>query len=167
MNRDYHHHFNLPFLQAIRDWQRGGDATQNLCRGQRLKEVCAPREFLGLAFWGCFRQIALGKRSVWDLIGGNRLAEKVSSWTLDVEVAKEFKNGVPPEGQGYQRVIFFVKPSPGSVIVNLRVESCLDVERCDFLTATQPDKRPHGFLREEMALARVRERAALANPTKR
>ncbi|MBV6447158.1 hypothetical protein [Nitrosomonas sp.] len=39
---------------------------------------------------------------------------------LDLEMAKAFKDGVPPEGQGYQGVILCVFPPPSSVIVNLR-----------------------------------------------
>jgi hypothetical protein len=38
---------------------------------------------------------------VWSLIGEDSLPEKISSWTLDLEMAKAFKGGVPPEGQGY------------------------------------------------------------------
>ena len=34
--------FFLSVLQAVSDWQRGGDAKQNKKRGQKLKEVCAP-----------------------------------------------------------------------------------------------------------------------------
>lgn len=114
--------FNLSLLQAISDWQRGGDAKQNRRRGQILKEACAslPESYC-TGVLACFRQIALEKGSVWDLIGEDRLAEKVSSWTFDIEVAKEFKNGVPPDGQGYQGVIFCINPPPQSqIIVNLR-----------------------------------------------
>jgi hypothetical protein len=113
--------FPLELLQAVSDWQRGGDVNQNKKRGQKLKEVCTllPEKYRTCLLC-CFRQVALPKGGVWKLIGGNRLPEKISSWTLDVEVAKRFKGGVPPEGQEYQGVILCVCPSPGSVIVNLR-----------------------------------------------
>lgn len=33
--------FSLELLQAVSDWQRGGDAKQNIRRGQTLKDACA------------------------------------------------------------------------------------------------------------------------------
>jgi hypothetical protein len=112
--------FDLPLLQAISDWQRGGDPKQNLRRGQTLKAACAglPYEYK-TTLLQCFRQIALPKKGAWDLIGVDHLDEKISSWTLDLEVAKGFKNGVPPAGQGYHGVIFSIFPSSDRSIVNL------------------------------------------------
>jgi hypothetical protein len=116
-----HPHFNLHLLQAISDWQRGGDAKQNLRRGETLKAACAtlPDQYRRCVLI-CFRQIALPKGGVWDLLGENSLGEKISSWTVDIELAKEFKGGVPPEGQDFQGVIFCVAPKPEQVVVNLR-----------------------------------------------
>jgi hypothetical protein len=113
---------DLKFLQAVSDWQRGGDAKQNLRRGLALKAACAHlTEQFRTSSLDCFRQVGLKKGSVWDLIGENHLTEKVSSWTYDIEVAKAFKGGVPPDGQGYQGVIFCINPPPSNcVIVNLR-----------------------------------------------
>lgn len=54
------------------------------------------------------------------LIGEGRLPEKISSWTVELKVAQELKNGIPPQGQGYQGVIFYVMPKPENVIVSLR-----------------------------------------------
>lgn len=123
MTEGKHYLFDdLQFLQAVSDWQRGGDAKQNLRRGQALKSACAslPEQYRTSPL-ASFRQVGLEKRSVWDLIGENCLSEKVSSWTFDIEVAKGFKSGVPPDGQGYQGVIFCINPPPSSrVIVNLR-----------------------------------------------
>ena len=120
MGNDSCHHFDVSLLQAISGWQRGGDAKQNKRRGQTLKQACAslPERYRTCAL-DCFRQIALPKGGVWDLLGVNHLSEKISSWTVDLEVAQTIKNGVPPEGQGYQGVIFSIKPPLGSVIVNL------------------------------------------------
>jgi hypothetical protein len=111
--------FSLPLLQAISDWQRGGDAKQSRRRGEALKESCKslPEKFRTCPL-RCFRQIALLKGGVWDLIGEDKLSEKISSWTTSIEVAKSFKNGVPPEGQGYQGVILCTSPNQNSVIVN-------------------------------------------------
>ncbi len=57
---------------------------------------------------------------MWDLIGEDCLTEKISSWTLDIEVTKAFKGGVPPEEQEYLGVILCVYPQSSNVIVNLR-----------------------------------------------
>ena len=55
-----HGPFSLPIVQAINDWQRGGDPKQKQRRGLRLREECArlPTQFTS-ANLGCFRQIAL------------------------------------------------------------------------------------------------------------
>lgn len=108
--------FDLPLLQAISDWQQGS----TLRRAQALKDACAslPEEYRTCE-QRCYRQIALPKGDVWNLIGKDKLPEKISSWTTLLEIAKAFKNGVPPEGQGYQGVILHVHPKPEDVIVNL------------------------------------------------
>lgn len=112
--------FSVEFLQAVNDWQRGGDAKQNRKRGEALRSQCRslPEVFRESPLV-CHRQIALPKGGVWDLIGAGKLTEKVSSWTLDLEVAKGFKGGVPPKDQGYQGAIFSLNPPAGSVIVNM------------------------------------------------
>lgn len=112
--------FDLPLLKAVSDWQRGGDARQNMRRGKALKEACEylPDNYRTCGLL-CFRQVALPKGGVWSLIGENRLPEKISSWTVDIGVAKLFKGGVPPEGQGYQGVILGLPPKPENVIVNI------------------------------------------------
>ena len=113
--------FNLELLQAINDWQSGGSAKQNQRRGTWLEELCIklPEKYRTCSLM-CFRQIALPKGGVWLLLAENNLKEKISSWTVDIEIAKEFKGGVPPEGQGYQGVIFLVMPTIENLIVNLR-----------------------------------------------
>lgn len=108
--------YPFSLLQAISDWQR----SSNEKRGLKLKEECGvlSEEFRTCLFV-CYRQIALPKGGVWKLIGENRLTEKISSWTLDIGVAKAFKGGVPTSGQGFQGTILYLYPPPGSVIVNL------------------------------------------------
>lgn len=83
--------FNLEFLQAINDWQCGGDAKQNQRRGVRLEKLCAklPEKYRSCSLL-CFRQIALPK------------------------------GGVPPQGQRYQGVIFSAMPTKENTVVNLR-----------------------------------------------
>ncbi|HRP72155.1 MAG TPA: hypothetical protein PK743_05925 [Luteimonas sp.] len=112
--------FDLPLLQAISDWQRGGNSVK---RGAALKQACTnanlPINYRESPLV-CFRQIALPKGGVWALLGEDNLPEKISSWTLDLVVAKTFKGGVPPQNGGFQGVIFNIHPPAGSVIVNLR-----------------------------------------------
>jgi hypothetical protein len=103
--------FTLPVLQAINDWQRGGDEKQARKRGAKLKAacICLPAEYRECHLV-CFRQKALVTGEVWDLLGEGRLAERISSWSTDLSVAKNFKGGVPPELQGLRAVIFNLHP---------------------------------------------------------
>lgn len=112
--------FSLSLLQAINDWQIGGNEKTARKRGLALRVACEslPSQFKTVPSV-CFRQVALGKRSVWDLLGEMSLSEKISSWTLDLVLAKDFKGGVPPEGQGFQGVIFERAPTAGEIVVNL------------------------------------------------
>lgn len=129
--------FTLELLQAVSDWQRGGDAKQNKKRGQKLKEMCAslPEKYRTCSLC-CFRQVALPKGGIWKIIGENCLPEKISSWTPDINVAKAFKGGVPPEEQKYQGVILHIYPPPESVIVNL----CKLYKDPDFTAAMEKNK---------------------------
>lgn len=108
--------FKLELLQAISDWQIGSNES----RTRNLKKACLelPSEYRTCLLVS-YRQVALPKGGVWKLIGENRLPEKVSSWTVDLDVAKAFKGGVPPEGQGFQGTILCLYPSAAQVIVNL------------------------------------------------
>jgi hypothetical protein len=55
----------LELLQAVSNWQRGGNAAQNKRRGQKLKAICAslPQEYRTCSLC-CFRQVALPKGGV-------------------------------------------------------------------------------------------------------
>tara|TARA_R110001592_G_scaffold362308_1_gene675714 strand:- start:2562 stop:3686 length:1125 start_codon:yes stop_codon:yes gene_type:complete len=109
--------FPLPLLQAVSNWQIASTRK----RGVALKKACAqlPEDFRTSELM-CFRQIALEKKYVWHLVGDDSLLEKISSWTCDSGIAKQFKYGVPLEGSGYQGVILCLFPPAGSVIVNLQ-----------------------------------------------
>jgi hypothetical protein len=66
--------FSLETLQAVSDWQRGGDKKQNSRRGIKLKEMCRSlSDKYRTCSLCCFRQIALPKGGVRDLIGEDRL----------------------------------------------------------------------------------------------
>ena len=111
--------FSTDLLQAISDWQRGGDAKQKAKRGKALKEaaISLPEKFRSISS-NCYRQLALEKSSVWNIGTKYQLSETISSWTTSLDVSKRFKGGVPPVG--YQGVIFKITPSDAvEVIVNL------------------------------------------------
>lgn len=123
--------FSIELLQAINEWQRGGDANQKKRRGAALKELSSslPEKFRCTSE-SCFRQIALDKSAVWNIGAEYKISEALSSWTESIDVAKTFKGGVPPIG--YQGVIFRISPSCDAVIVNLaRLFS--DPSFCTFL----------------------------------
>jgi len=128
------HNFDLPLIQAISDWQR----SSNSQRAERLKKACAslPAKFR-TGGKHCFRQVALTKNFVWDLIAEDCLREKVSSWTRNYRVAMDFKGGVPPEDGEFKGVIIEIqKPMPGQIVVNL---DRLYKDR-DFLAALEANK---------------------------
>ncbi len=110
--------FTLEAVQAINDWQSGGDHSQKVRRGLRLKEVCAelPEAFRKCDV-PCFRQEAHEKERVWALLAEGCLSETIASWTTELCIAQQFKGGVPPEG--LQGVIFKLTPPQESIVVNL------------------------------------------------
>ena len=116
--------YSLELLQAINDWQRGGNRRQKRSCGIRLKGLASA---LNAQFRHCdavcFRQVELDKSFVWKLGDTLHLTEEISSWTLNFDFAKEFKGGVPPPGS--QGVIFALKPDPNAVVLNL-AELCRD-----------------------------------------
>jgi len=110
--------FTLELLQAINDWQSGGNAKQKKRRGEKLKKLAAslPLRYRQTTVT-CYRQIALDKHSVWQVGTQYRLNEGLSAWTTCETIAKEFKGGVPHAG--YQGVIFAIQPGTGLVVINL------------------------------------------------
>jgi hypothetical protein len=110
--------FTWDLLQAVNDWQRGGDHKQKVRRGNTLKQraVTLPERFRA-ADTNCFRHEAHEKDRIWQLLADKSLPETIAGWTTDLAVAKSFKGGVPPPG--LQGVIFAVRPPSGSVVLNL------------------------------------------------
>ncbi|MDO8358109.1 MAG: hypothetical protein Q7U76_17160 [Nitrospirota bacterium] len=109
--------FTIELLQAISDWQRGGDVTQKKRRGLALKSATRELPASFKSAGRCFRQIALDDSAVWRVGTQLQLSETISAWTDRIEIAKDIKGGVPPVG--YQGVIFVFDPAPCQVIVNL------------------------------------------------
>lgn len=110
--------FTKNCVQAVNDWQRGGDHRQKVRRGEKLKQeaLSLPAEFRTCEAL-CFRQEAHSKDRVWQLLANNKLPETIAAWTTDLAVAKDFKGGVPPHD--LLGVIFSLWPPAGSVVVNL------------------------------------------------
>jgi hypothetical protein len=84
------HDFQIELLQAVNDWQRGSSSeAQRLRRAEALQVASRdlPPKFreCGLT---CFRQIALKEGHLWELLADEDLAERVSSWTPDLGVAR-------------------------------------------------------------------------------
>ena len=105
--------FSLELLQAINDWQSGGDHKQKVRRGAALKAVARdlPAEFRTPPSV-CYRQEAHEKDRVWKLLAENKLPETIASWTSSFDVARDFKGGVPPEP--LKGVIFRFAPRGGA-----------------------------------------------------
>lgn len=127
--------FSLDCVQAVDDWQRGGDLRQKVRRGEKLKqEALALPEAFRTCTQRCFRQEAHAKGRVWQLLADERLPETIAAWTTDLAVAKHFKSGVPPHD--LQGVIFALVPPAGAVVANL---AALYAD-ADFLAAVETFK---------------------------
>jgi len=110
--------FSRELLQAISDWQQGGSPAEKATRGQALAQLAAglPRRYREVA-GPCYRKVALTDKHAFELGVVYKLPETVSGWTLDIEIAKQFKKGVPPAG--WRGVIFDFRPTPEQVVINL------------------------------------------------
>lgn len=112
--------YSLTLLQAISDWQREGTAKQKISKGQRLLELSSELPpYFRTEDRICYRQIALKKGNIWRLADQLMLGETISSWAVDLAVAKEFKGGVAARESEFKAFIFAYKPIPGSVVINL------------------------------------------------
>jgi hypothetical protein len=117
-NRVAQEPFTVELIQAVNDWQRGGDHHQKLQRSKKLSACAAtlPAQYRQCNV-ACFRQEAHEKDRTWQLLADNCLPETIAAWTTDLQIAKTLKGGVPP--LGLQGVIFRLFPPPGTVVVNL------------------------------------------------
>src|SRR4051812_42794202 len=108
--------FTRELIQAVNDWQRGGDHKQKVRRGLHLKDCAAslPAQFR-ICGEACLRQEAHEKDRIWQLLADRRLPETIAAWTMDLDVAKTFKGGMPPPG--LQGVIFSLVPPAESVVL--------------------------------------------------
>ena len=107
---------DLAFVQAVNDWQVGGDALR---KGARLKKALPadlPTRFRSCIV-PCYQQEAHPRDRMLSLIACKSLPERIAGWTVDLGVARAFKSGVPP--QGLQGVIFEIVPRTEAVVLNL------------------------------------------------
>jgi hypothetical protein len=110
--------FTRELVQAISDWQRGGDAKQKLRRGTILKtEAQKLPERFRQCDDVCYRLLSLPKDSFWQLADEFELPESISAWTVKPQVARQLKGGVPYPGQ--QGIIFAICPRQDAVLLNL------------------------------------------------
>lgn len=104
--------FTRDLIQAVSDWQqKSKNRKQRYKRALALQEQCAklPENYRQTNF-ACYRQMALGNQGVWKLLGVQTLDEQVSSWTLDMAVAKTLFGGVPEADTVLREVIFADSP---------------------------------------------------------
>jgi hypothetical protein len=110
--------FTLEVMQAINDWQMGGDHDQKIKRGNNLKEsAILLDEKYRVCHQLCYRQEAHEADRLWSLLAENCLPETIAAWTIDDSIAKDFKGGVAPDH--LRAIIFSHTPSCGEVIINL------------------------------------------------
>ena len=96
--------FPPTLLHAIDRWQKGGDHAAKLKPGQRLKEEILAMNDPNLRWCAgsVYRRLALPQKYVWTFITTGTLPETISAWSLDPDVAKGVKGGIPPEMAGRQ-----------------------------------------------------------------
>ena len=69
-----------------------------------------------------YRRLALPQSDIWKFITTGSLPETISAWTVDEDIAKGIKGGVPPEWKDQKRwfgVILRHQPQADEVILNL------------------------------------------------
>jgi hypothetical protein len=110
--------FSREFLQAVNDWQVGGDASDKYERGLRLKRLSetVPHEFRVTNAQKLYRRYKVTDTIVEQFGLKLRLTETISAWTTKRSVAELIKGGVPEKKPG---VVLGVDPENGKVILNL------------------------------------------------
>jgi hypothetical protein len=145
--------FQPSLLRAIDRWQKGGDRAAKARRGKRLKdEVLAlndavVRECKRVVY----RRLALPQSDIWKFLTTGRLPETISAWTLDDDIAKGIKGGIPEEWRDAQRwfgLIICHQPYPDEVIANLET-LWVDLDYQRALRDAGLDKYTEGIRRYE------------------
>ncbi len=140
-------------LHAVDRWQKGGDHAAKVKRGERLenKVLALGDSNLRRCPEVVYRRLALPQRFIWTFITSGTLPERISAWSLDPDVARGVKGGVPAEWQDGKRwvgVILEHKPEPGEVVINLDA-LWGDIGYQQALEASGPEKYTEGIRRYE------------------
>jgi hypothetical protein len=145
--------FPSSFLHAVDRWQKGGDRVAKAKRGERLK-----REVLALndpVICECtrvvYRRLALPQSDIWKFITAGILRETISAWTVDDDIAKGVKGGIPEEWKAGKRWFGLVlqhEPRPDEVILNLET-LWVDMAYQQALSSAGPTEYTEGIRRYE------------------
>lgn len=110
--------YTIELIQAVSDWQRFGWGEQKQQRASDLKRVCtniSPK--FRQAPEVCYRRLNLTGDKLLILGDTGFLPEETSSWTTDLDVAKNF-TAIPKFGHKLANV-FTIIPTPESVVVSI------------------------------------------------
>jgi len=109
--------YPLDFIIQINQWQIGQNKSKMQVIGKAIDEFTktyAPH--LRKGSLNCFRRVALPKNLVWSFGCTHLLKERYSSWTYSINIAENFKDGVPPKG--YTGVIYHINPNDYEVVLD-------------------------------------------------
>jgi hypothetical protein len=145
--------FPAALLHAVDRWQKGGDRVAKARRGERLK-----REVLALndpVIRECkrvvYRRLAVPQSDIWKFVTTGLLPETISAWTVDHDVAKGIKGGIPEEWKAGKRWFGFIlqhEPRPDEVILNLET-LWVDMEYQQSLSSAGLTRYAEGIRRYE------------------
>jgi len=120
MSKYQKYSFELTFLTALSNWQRGWNENQDTRRDLADKLV-ASSSHLPLKFRCCnefcFRKRFLVEGEIVKLLLKDDLFEGIGSWTTKRSVLNGFKTTLRPESKFF--IIFKHKPLAGEVILNV------------------------------------------------
>ncbi len=91
--------FALELLHVVNDWQCGGDHSR---KSNVATNSSSSRLILRIDSEPALKS-AIGRRPLRRIESGSYLTvsslpETIAAWTNDLAVARDFKNGVPPDG---------------------------------------------------------------------
>jgi len=112
--------YSKEFVELIDRWQEKGSGKGKVKIGAELKQQAASiDDKYKTCNVKCYRQYGFQKDLVYKIHTDLEFTEKISSWTIDLNCAKEFKNGIPGKDGGYYGFIFEIFPKPEQIILNL------------------------------------------------
>lgn len=113
--------YTKEFVKLVNDWQKGYSLKKKQVLGEQLKfHTAALEEKFRTCESVCYRSYGLPPANIYSL-HVTRLTESISSWTTDINVAKDFKGGITAKFSGYHSIIVEHMPRPEQVILNFSV----------------------------------------------